>query len=253
MKRKYSLFSCLILFYWGNYSLFAQEIAPFQSLEPQAIDITSEVLAQVLDKTWYCTTRKYVEKKKSINRPMGGSTLTISDDGLFEHNTLEGTWYIESDKLIVLEVDREDFEKSKNAFIIGGFSVLKVNEDELILRKTLTSDFGSEFTYFLESEKRYKSRQKKINSMTYISPQSRKKLDRWGKELNEDLREDNLIIEKTDVLESDLEALTRDLNRPELIEIIKSELQKRNLPYDHSIEELPEEKLREKLNKLNKG
>lgn len=240
MKRKHFFSNSFILFFLVNFSLDAQDIAPFQSLEPQAIEITPLILSKILGKTWHCITRKYVEKGKSLNRNLNWGNLKITDDGLFTHNYIEGTWYIENGKLLVLEAEREAYEEKENIYFIGGFSILKVDKHNLILRKTMTSNFDSEFTYFLESEERNFDRAK-ANSST----KEAEKVARF--ETIEQMRK--AIDSNT---ENEIEQLSEKFTPIDLLHFVKEFNNKKGFENEDELEKISKEELIEKLKSFNK-
>ncbi len=157
MKRKHVLFSCLIITLLCNFSSAGQDVAPFQLEEEHILELDESVLDGLIDKSWYCTMRKYVEREVWYNNKSAWGYLKLEKEGIALHNNHEGTWFIDDDKILYLDFESDDYNKYK-VWFAGGYVILKANEDELIIRKSLTSSFDNDFTYFFESEKRLKAR-----------------------------------------------------------------------------------------------
>lgn len=157
MKRKHVHLSCLLLLILFDFPAFAQDVAPFQLEEENIIELNQKLIDDLVDKSWYCTMRKYNERGVWYNNKSAWGFLKLEKDGISLHNNHEGTWFVDDNKILYLDFESEDYNSYK-VWLAGGYVVLKATKDELIIRKSLTSAFDNDFTYFFETEERLKAR-----------------------------------------------------------------------------------------------
>ncbi len=152
MKTPFLIFSLLILV---SSLIRAQEVAPFQYKDKDAIRLTEKKLAPIFDTTWVCLKMYFTNREEKSTTPFR-HTLKISADGTWLvslRGVFGGSWQIENNRLLVLNFDNEKNETIP--FIGGGYSVLKISDDELVIAKNLTSVFDNSIVYTYTRKENY--------------------------------------------------------------------------------------------------
>jgi len=143
MKNLLTLLCCLFLFH--TY-IYGQDAVPFQFENKEKITIDATVQQLLINKEWHCYEMLYFEKGVQDRNPLRFS-VEIKDDQTFTQSRKSGIWQIENN-LLVFKIASDDYTKDK-IFTAGAFSVQKINEEELVLVKNLSSSSVNRIAYFL--------------------------------------------------------------------------------------------------------
>lgn len=148
---------CLSLFisFCLTYSLAAQELIPFQLEDAHAKEITATQLIQLKADDWYCYDRR-MRYDGSYRRTHPGYQMVFQADGtliLARYGSVEKLrWSVVDNKLLhIYSIATDPYPADK---ILGAYAIYKISSEELIMAKSLTSDFNyKQILYFYRADK----------------------------------------------------------------------------------------------------
>lgn len=147
------LFSLAFVLLLGGVSvIFAQSAAPFQFDDNNALAVDRQVLDQLTATDWFVYQRGFLLGGKLTSRPLRAPTLSLQADGVVEwgRGEMTGRWSVVDGRLLHF-YGLEESDLKHGAKLLGAFAVHEINEDRLILVKTLTSSHDNRIIYHLAS------------------------------------------------------------------------------------------------------
>ncbi|MCP3928882.1 MAG: hypothetical protein GY705_07260 [Bacteroidetes bacterium] len=261
MKTPFLIFSLLILI---SSLIRAQEVAPFQYKDKDAIRLTEKKLEPIFDTTWVCL-KMYFTNREERNTTNFRHILQISRDGTWKvssHGLYGGTWHIENNRLLALNFDSKKI--GMTPFIGGGYSVLKLTDDELVIVKNLTSAFDNSIVYTYTPTENFDNHPEVIRSRKNRMAKANKKsvnrkegLIRTIKKISsekeiqtEEGLEQKNEEELTEILMGLYEEKIINIDKSRLVNQLKADYFMRNMKFPAGMDEMSEEELRELLRKL---
>lgn len=146
----------MFLMYLGGVSSFAQDLIPFQLKDQHAKKINTQVLNQLQADDWYCYDRR-MRYDGTFSRTHPGYQVVFQDDGtliLSRYGRTEKLeWSIEDGKLLWIRSDTVDPYPADK--ILGAYAIYKIDDNELIMAKSLTSNFDYKQILYFYHEDRY--------------------------------------------------------------------------------------------------
>lgn len=137
----------------------------FQHRDPAADRISEEDIQRLTQVNWVISDREFHMKGKRVAN--FNFRLNFNDNGTIFSGKFElGTWIVDRKKLLTI-AEKENEPGLVSIQLLGQFAVEWVNEDELILRKVLTSDFENKVIYRLINANRFE--QHEIKDLNLIA------------------------------------------------------------------------------------
>lgn len=151
----------LVLLLSQNLSLLAQEIAPFQLEDTSNLVVDQEILQQITGKVWVMYERRmYVRERCSISKH--AYQFSFHSDGVYEQiNQMpsKGEWEILNDQLINFKGLEDNSKRSyevDHPFSPGGYALMRLTAEVMILSKNLTSNFDNKVVLFFVVKEKYR-------------------------------------------------------------------------------------------------
>ncbi len=140
-----------LLFLPTLHLLIAQEAAPFEFNDDQAMTLDKDVLKNLINKTW-SSYKQYIVLGEERKEYGGGFlTFTLKNDHTYQAAGIgdrynKGTWDVKKRTLLHLKMINEqpaDQEKAMG----GSYVIYSIKNEELVLVKNLTSDLKAKIIY----------------------------------------------------------------------------------------------------------
>ncbi len=143
-----------------TYVVDAQQVAPFQLKDRKAIAINKKVLNKLVDKTWVAYKQYYVQGEEASSYTSSSFfALKLRRDGQYESMVAvggreggRGQWEVAQQKILSLIPSIDTSAQQKQATLVGGgYAIYKIDDQDMILSKTLTSDQQLRIVYCLKA------------------------------------------------------------------------------------------------------
>lgn len=146
---------CLYFYFFHLSVVSAQDVVPFQLKDQHAKKITAKILDELQKDDWYCYDRR-MRYDGTFSRVHLGYQMVFQKDGtliLSRHGQTEKLqWSIEDDELLWIRSEIADPYPTDK--ILGAYAIYKIDNEELILAKSLTSNFDyKQILYFYHAER----------------------------------------------------------------------------------------------------
>lgn len=177
----------LVLLLSQNILLIAQEIAPFQLEDASNLKIDQEAIQQITGKEWAMYERRmYVRERVSISKH--SYQFTFHANGTFEQTNqipLKGQWEILNDRLINFKGLENNSKRGYNVdhpFSPGGYALMRLTNEVMILSKNLTSKFDNKVVLFFVVKEKYRNTRKPIVAKKTNEPSELELYNKYGEE-----------------------------------------------------------------------
>lgn len=155
MKR---ILLLLLLFVSISVLISAQEVAPFELNDDQAIVIDKSVSKMLVNKTWKSYKQYTVRGEESQEYGSGFLTFALKNDHTFQaigagNSNNSGTWEVRKKELLHLKI-ADDHVAGKEKVMGGSYVIYEITADELVLVKNLTSDLEAKIIYYCKTSER---------------------------------------------------------------------------------------------------
>lgn len=146
---------CFFLFLLNSTINAQEEITPFRLLDTHAKKIDAAVLLQLQADDWYCYDRR-MRYDGLYSKTHPGYQMVFKADGtliLARYGSVEKLrWKIVENKL--LQIYSETADPYPADKILGAYAIYKISSEELIMAKSLTSNFDyKQILYFYHADR----------------------------------------------------------------------------------------------------